>query len=212
MNGKSIITNENLMRATAARIKNEFGNLSALPGATKNLEGLAPKMRHETLRAKLESKSANELLHSNDSATTANRLRRIGFTEEVIQSATAGGTTFEGRLDSKQRRLERLIGRNELLPVRYLDGGQAAAKAVARVMTTEHEICSVAQQAHGRRRACVYPSDVPPIDAAKSRRAPRAYRILYAPTRVGNERRSRTRGPETGGAVSRADGTRARRC
>lgn len=77
------------------------------------------------------------------------------------------------------------------------------AKAVARVMTTEHEICSVAQQAHGRRRACVHPSDVPPIDAAKSRRAPRAYRILYAPTRVRNERRSRTRGPETGGAVSR---------
>ena len=70
-------------------------------------------------------------------------------------------------------------------------------------MTTEHEICSVAQQAHGRRRACVYPSDVPPIDAAESRRAPRAYRILYAPTRVRNERRSRTRGPETGGAVSR---------
>ena len=77
------------------------------------------------------------------------------------------------------------------------------AKAVAHVMTTEHEICSVAQQAHGRRRACVHPSDVPPIDAAKSRRAPRAYRILYAPTRVRNERRSRTRGPETGGAVSR---------
>jgi hypothetical protein len=77
------------------------------------------------------------------------------------------------------------------------------AKAVARVMTTEHEICSVAQQAHGRRRACVHPSDVPPIDAAESRRAPRAYRILYAPTRVRNERRSRTRGPETGGAVSR---------
>lgn len=134
MNGKSIITNESLMRATAVRIKNEFGNLSALRGATKNLEGLAPKMRHETLRAKLESKSANELLHSNASATIANRLRRIGFTDEVIQSATTGGTTLEGRFDSKKRRLERLIGRNELLPVRYLDGGQAAAKAVARVV------------------------------------------------------------------------------
>ncbi|TWU09744.1 Extracellular ribonuclease precursor [Allorhodopirellula heiligendammensis] len=44
------------------------------------------------------------------------------------------GPALEGRFDSGRIGLERIIGRNELLAVRYLDAGRVAGSAVARVV------------------------------------------------------------------------------
>ncbi|WP_210420560.1 endonuclease [Aquisphaera giovannonii] len=92
------------------------------------------------------ARRARELLRTNPAGAMRRRLKRLGIPAgtadeaagaldresmpafESLSPAAAGAGTEE------QLGLERIIGRNELLGIQYLDGGQAAARAVARVV------------------------------------------------------------------------------
>lgn len=122
-----------LLDATAARFHRVFGGSATRTESTAPLEG-APGVRHESLRARLESRTPFELLRGNPSDAVERRLRRLGFSPEIIRSATGSGPALERRFDAGRIGLERIIGRNELLAVRYLDAGRVAGNAVARVV------------------------------------------------------------------------------
>ncbi len=133
MGQASVASHQKLLEATADRFRRVFGGSATRIESTFPL-GVAPGVRHESLRARLESRTPFELLRENPSDTVERRLRRLGFSPEVIRGVTESGTALEGRYDSGRIGLERIIGRNELLAIRYLDAGRIAGRAVTRVV------------------------------------------------------------------------------
>ena len=133
MSQSSVTAHRELLEATAARMRQVFGESATRAGSSGTLESM-PQARHESLRTRLESRSRYELLRGNPSQAIEGRLRRLGLSDQIIRDATAAGRTLEGRFDAGQIGLERIIGRNELLAVRYLDAGRLAGRAVARVV------------------------------------------------------------------------------
>lgn len=133
MGQSSFTAHRKLLEATAARFRRVFGESSTRTESTVSVEA-APGVRHESLRSRLESRTPFELLKGNPVEAIERRLRRLGFSTEVIRSAVGSGPILEGRFDSGRIGLERIIGRNELLAVRYLDAGRVAGRAVARVV------------------------------------------------------------------------------
>lgn len=134
MNGSTVTTQDALLEATATRFRRVFGDVGLGSEMTEIQEGLAPKARHETFRSRLEPQSPLELLRSNPPAAIERRLRRLGIRDDVVQEAVQQGAALEGRFDSGNVGLERIIGRNELLAIRYLEAGQRAGRAVGRVV------------------------------------------------------------------------------
>ena len=133
MSQSSVTEHRKLLEATAARMRRVFGESATRVGTAGAMESM-PQARHESLKSRLESRSRQELLRANPSEAIARRLQRLGLSEQVIRNATVAGTALEGRFDAGQIGLERIIGRNELLAVRYLDAGRLAGGAVARVV------------------------------------------------------------------------------
>ncbi|ADB19108.1 Endonuclease I [Pirellula staleyi DSM 6068] len=133
MDQTSIVAHSKLLKATADRFRRVFGESATRTESTVPLEA-APAIRHESFRARLESRTQFELLRGNPSDAIERRLRRLGFSTDIIRSATGSGPALEGKFDSRRIGLERIIGRNELLSVRYLDAGRMAGRAVARVV------------------------------------------------------------------------------
>ncbi len=86
--------------------------------------------------------AVRRLLRSNPSGAIARRIQRIrtrGDAQETQPGSFAGEslTVAESSLPSDASEpdfLERIIGRDELLGIQYLDGGQAASRSVARIV------------------------------------------------------------------------------
>src|SRR4051812_14680473 len=125
MGQSSVTAHSKLLEATAARFRRIFGESATRAESVVPLEA-APRVRHNSLRTRLESRSPFELLRGNPSEAIERRLRHLGFSKEVIRGVTGSGPTREGRFDTGRIGLERIIGRNELLAVRYLDAGRVA--------------------------------------------------------------------------------------
>ncbi|HKB06572.1 MAG TPA: endonuclease [Gemmataceae bacterium] len=124
-----------VLDATAKRMRQLFG-APARPEALNLPEGTTPQRRHEALRQQIEKLTPAERLRSNPLEAVQRRLERLGLPVEaarrVARERSAVG--LEGFRAPIRPGLERIIGRNELLAVRYLDGGLAASRAVARVV------------------------------------------------------------------------------
>lgn len=153
MSQTSVVAHRAVLDATALRFRRIFGEAAVRAESTRNesvrtesartdgageavrsQEFMSPKLRHESKRSLLEPRTPVELLRSNSPDAVNQRLRKLGFPEQVIRGVTDHGPLLEGRFDTARIGLERLIGRNELLAIRYLDGGQRAGRAVARVV------------------------------------------------------------------------------
>lgn len=134
MGHSSVTTHSRVLAATADRFQRLFGAGATHLEATRGLENATPRVRHEALRSQIESRTPFELLRSNPAQAVERRLRRLGFSQDVVRRATSSGPALEGRFDTARVGLERIIGRNELLAIRYLDAGQLAGRAVARVV------------------------------------------------------------------------------
>lgn len=133
MGQSSVTSHPKVLDATADRFRRIFG-ASATQAESALPSGVAPKARHESMRAQLEPRSPFELLRENPPEAVAQRLRHLGFSPEVVRSVAESGPAVEGRFDSRRIGLERIIGRNEMLAVRYLDAGRLAGRSVARVV------------------------------------------------------------------------------
>jgi endonuclease G len=130
----STLPNDETLAATAERLKNllapragGFESMETLPAAE------APKSAKE---------QARERLRANPREAIARRLRRKGIASAPLESGFESMRPAEAMFpESAQlsdadiaRGLERIIGRNELLGVQYLDGGQTAARSVGRIV------------------------------------------------------------------------------
>jgi endonuclease I/V8-like Glu-specific endopeptidase len=115
-----------------------FGTAGRLESFSLPAAGATPQERHATLRGALEKRSAAERLRANPFDAVRRRLKRIGVpeaaAEQVSREPLRSFAILEGRGTAPAVGLERIIGRNELLAIRYLDGGQRAARAVCRVV------------------------------------------------------------------------------
>ncbi len=134
MNTTSILSRADLLNATAKRFQKKFGKKALQVSETIDIEGNAPRTRHESLRARLEPRSSFELLQSNPSNAVERRLARLGFSKEITLAHASERLELAAGLDLHRIGLERIIGRSELLSIRYLDQGQRAGFAVARVV------------------------------------------------------------------------------
>lgn len=129
----SITKHQRLAVATETRFREKFGQsftgveASVSPGATA-------RSRHESLRSKLEARSSRELLNGNHPEAVERRLKRMGIEPEIARRVTESPAALEEMAGGKRIGLERIIGRNEMLSVRYLDAGRIAGRAVARVV------------------------------------------------------------------------------
>ena len=92
---ESITSHQRLLEATASRFRRVFGDSATRIESTVSMAA-APGQRHETLRARLESRTPIELLRGNPSEAIERRLRRLGFSAEVIRAATGSGSALEG--------------------------------------------------------------------------------------------------------------------
>lgn len=125
---------ESLLAATEERMRNILG------GPLVELEVLSKAVSPEA-QAGSARKRAAERIKKNPRAAVVARLRRMNVDSQRLESGLeASGEpakTFpvDGlRADDVINGLERLIGRNDLLGVQYLEKGQLAARAVGRVL------------------------------------------------------------------------------
>lgn len=132
----SQLPNDEVLAATKARLEKllapqvERGGLEAMDSA------LAPEP------PKSAKERARERLLANPREAVVGRLRKKGITETPRESGLetigVGAPAFpeSAKLSETDiaRGLERIIGRNELLGVQYLDGGLAAARSVGRIV------------------------------------------------------------------------------
>jgi endonuclease G len=130
----STLPNDEALAATEARLRN------LLAPATGGFESMESTPAPEPPKSAKER--ARERLRDNPREAVARRLRRKGIAPTPLESG------FESILSAEEsfpesaqlsevdiaRGLERLIGRNELLGVQYLDGGQSSARSVGRIM------------------------------------------------------------------------------
>ncbi len=119
--------------------------MPATPALPLNEEAMrAAEARYKKIEASragsFESTGGSEgLLRENPPNAVAKRLKRIGLAPEVVakvaESLAAGSFEVAGAEAAEDAvGLERIIGKNMLLGVQYLDGGQAASRAVGRVV------------------------------------------------------------------------------
>ncbi len=130
----SSLPDDQTLSATEARIKNL---LAPKAGGFESMTAIvaieAPKSAKE---------KARERLRANPRDAVARRLRRKGIVATPLESGFEGmGPAAAMFPESAQLGevdiglgLERIIGRNELLGVQYLDGGLAASRSVGRVL------------------------------------------------------------------------------
>ena len=130
----STLPNDETLAATEARLKN------LLAKQTGGLEGMEAMPAAEPPKSAKEQ--ARERLRANPRDAVARRLRRKGIAPTPLDSGLESMMPAEAIFpESAQlsdadiaRGLERIIGRNELLGVQYLDGGLAAARSVGRIV------------------------------------------------------------------------------
>lgn len=127
----SIASHSRLLEATAARMRQVFGELVIRVESAIGSENSSPI--RSLSESRLETRSTLDLLQGNPPEAVEKRLKRLGFSTEVIRRVN-NSESLEGRIDSGKIGLERIIGRNELLAVRYLDAGRLAGRAVARIV------------------------------------------------------------------------------
>jgi hypothetical protein len=134
---------------TAAR-----GNRTAAPGAAALLASLrdrqaaAAQQRFAERRPEREHtdqlKQRGLFLAVDEPARIAERAaRKIGKPHETTALASSVAAEADTPAPSLTAALERLIGRNDLLPIAYFERGALAAQAVGRVVTTDgqrHEV------------------------------------------------------------------------
>jgi len=128
--------NQELLAATEARI---LGALGETPSGMESME--APVPAAQAVGSAKER--AAKRLRSNPPAAVAARLRKMGIGpmplegfEALVAPATAVPPNPLEAFSPADiaNGLERIIGRNELLGIQYLDGGQFVARAVGRVL------------------------------------------------------------------------------
>ncbi len=130
----SALPDEQTLSATAERLKN------VLAGQSGGLESMRAMAAPEPQKSAKEQ--ARERLRANPREAIARRLRRKGIAPTPLESSFESMISPEAvfpasaQLDDTDiaRGLERIIGRNELLGVQYLDGGQVAARCVGRIV------------------------------------------------------------------------------
>ena len=132
-----------LLRASAERTGQALGGpLAEVSGfesmAARGTLGAVPAMDSP------EGKSASaERLRSNPRDAVERRLRRMGYAagklKEVAEGATRSLSGFESFPETAEEPpgLERIIGRNMLMEVNYLEAGQLASQAVGRVIIND---------------------------------------------------------------------------
>lgn len=149
MDQQSVTKHPAVMEATAARFKAlEAADAEFIVRGAAGPAGAPAESTRVHLvtgdaraRARLATNSANAI---------KGRLRRMGMPEEVIEStvdaatrpgragagrpAAAEAGPLESRAAAARIGLERIIGANELLAIRYLDAGQRAGRAVGRIV------------------------------------------------------------------------------
>jgi endonuclease G len=129
----SRLPDDETLAATEARLKNL---LSPKTGGLEAMEALpsgAPKSVKERARQRLLANPRDAVVR---------RLRRKGITptpmdsgfESLAQAAAMIPESAQFTHADLARGLERIIGRNELLGVQYLDGGQIAARSIGRIV------------------------------------------------------------------------------
>jgi endonuclease G len=122
------------LSATEGRLKNLLGR------GTSGFESLESAALNQPPKSAREQ--ARERLRANPREAVARRLRRKGIAptplesgfEAMVSNAAAFPESAQLSDVDIARGLERIIGRNELLGVQYLDGGQLAARSVGRVV------------------------------------------------------------------------------
>lgn len=130
----STLPTDEALAATEARLKNV---LAPARGWFESTGEVLPAEPPKSARER-----ARQALRDNPREAVARRMRRKGIApaplESAFESTLADPESFP---DSSQlsdvdiaRGLERLIGRNELLGVQYLEGGHGAARSVGRVV------------------------------------------------------------------------------
>jgi endonuclease G len=136
----SPLPDDQALAATEARLK----ILLAKPGVGDRggLESISDEGPPPAEPPKSAKERARERLRANPREAIARRLRRKGIAPTPLESGFESMTSAEAMFpESAQlndadiaRGLERIIGRNELLGVQYLDGGLAAARSVGRIV------------------------------------------------------------------------------
>jgi endonuclease G len=136
----SPLPDDQAQAATEARLK----VLLAKPGvgARGGLESMSDEGPPPAEPPKSAKERARERLRANPREAVARRLRRKGIVPRPLESGFEVMASPEAMFpESAQlsesdiaRGLERIIGRNELLGVQYLDGGLDAARSVGRIV------------------------------------------------------------------------------
>jgi endonuclease G, mitochondrial len=132
----STLPDDKTLAATEARLK----NLLAPAGGGGGFESMERLPAAEPPKSAKEQ--ARERLRANPRDAIARRLRRKGIAPTPLESGFESLTPADAMFpESDQlsdvdiaRGLERIIGRNELLGVQYLDGGQTAVRSVGRIV------------------------------------------------------------------------------
>lgn len=132
MSGSAIGVQKRLLEATARRCWSKFG-YSETGLESSQRPPKKPQPRHDLLRRKLQPKSNFDLLRENPEAALEGRMRRIGIDVETIKNSASPPETASNSSAARRVGLERIIGRNELLSVRYLDLGKRAGQAASRI-------------------------------------------------------------------------------
>jgi endonuclease G len=130
----STLPDDEVLAASEARIKKLLGKKA---GAFESMEAVPAAEPPKSAKER-----ARERLRANPRDAVARRLRRKGISPTPLESGFESMESPEAMFpESAQlsdvdiaRGLERIIGRNELLGVQYLDGGLAAARSVGRVV------------------------------------------------------------------------------
>jgi endonuclease G len=101
------------------------------------------RFRERQARAATESVSfapgVPEFVQSNDRDRVRRRLQRIGLSPERVEEILGGAIAFapipgaEAARSGPELALERILGKNDLVDVRFLEAGARAARAVGRV-------------------------------------------------------------------------------
>jgi endonuclease I/V8-like Glu-specific endopeptidase len=136
MGQRSISSRHNLLDATAHRMLALLGETAARIESTNLPAGRDLVLRQGSTRSRMKRLTELDLLTTNPRAAVERRLRRIGVAEDLIAEASRPKQDIglHDRGNPTHVGLERIIGRNELLAIRYLDQGQRAGWAVGRIV------------------------------------------------------------------------------
>jgi endonuclease G, mitochondrial len=130
----SILPDDQTLAATAARIKDLLG---PKPSGFESMEAVP-----DAEPPKSAKEQARKRLRANPKDAVDRRLRRKGIVSTPLESGLESIGPAEAVFPESDQLsetdialgLERIIGRNELLGVQYLDGGLAASRSVGRIL------------------------------------------------------------------------------